>query len=245
MKNFTLLFLLLCLGWQYSYAQSETSALKFGVSGLFDRELQFEYERALKGGTSFQVELLAGIPRKIPFVYTSPFSSVGSGDQYNMDFDTSSMYTFAVIPEFRLYPLRRTALRGFHVGPFLKAKVRLMNARDTYKNYQMYPTATSNTTVFTIGGGIGVGYQLILGKFTIDIGAGIGMDYHMISTKFTSSDPGENYENWQTHIDAALSNVPVFGDDLTTTAEGSSVSAKGNTPFIGVRPVISLGYAFK
>jgi len=245
MKNFTLLLFFFCSAWQYVSAQSETSVLKFGVSGLIDRELQFEYERALKGGSSFQVELLAGIPRRIPQIYTSPFSSVGTSDQYNMDFDTSTMLTFAVIPEYRLYPLRRSALRGFYVGPYLKAKMRMMSARDTYKNYQMYPTATSKTTVFTIGGGLGIGYQLILGRFTLDIGAGLGIDYHMISGKFTSSDAGEDYEGWQPYVDAALSNIPVFGEDLETTVEGSAISMKGNTPFIGIRPVISLGYAFQ
>ncbi|MCH2045770.1 MAG: DUF3575 domain-containing protein [Saprospiraceae bacterium] len=236
--------------------QTKSNVLKYGASGLFDLELQFEYERVIKGNHSFQVELIVGIPRNIPKVYTDPFeqtgeTSTGAPTQqalYAFSFDPQTTYlTFGLIPEYRFFPLRKYAPRGFYLGPYLKFKYTLIDGFYTYRNdNEKDITGIANGGVISVGGGLNAGYQIFFGEtICLDLGVGIGANYHIVNTSYYTGAQNETMETFQGHVVTAISGIPVAGQHLTSlNSTASLVSAKGAFPYVDVRPTISLGFAF-
>lgn len=232
-------------------AQSENNAIKLGISGLAGLEIQLEYERVIKKNLSFQVELIGAIPRRIPSAFTSPFLSMGDGDRYNIqEWVKNKKLAFGLIPELRLYPIKANSMRGFYIAPYAKVRANMYNATGNYKSHHSYADAAFNATVITVGGGLGAGYQFVFGRrgrtggFVLDIGVAVGCDYHLMTLNSVTNYAAENFEVWAGHIETALSGIPIYGKAFTTTVEGTKVVSKGNMPFVGVRPVLSLGYAF-
>lgn len=257
MNKFILFLIISCfLSIGNSKAQNQSNVLKYGASGLFDLELQFEYERVIKANHSFQVELIIGIPRNIPKVYTDPFEQTGETSvgaptaqpMYALSFDPKTTYlAFGVIPEYRFYPLRKYAPRGFYLGPYLKFKYKLIDGFYTYRNdNEKDIIGIASGGVITIGGGLNAGYQIFFGKsICLDLGVGIGANYHIINTSYSTNAENETIETFQEHIVTAISGIPVAGQHLTNVSSTASlVSAKGAFPYVDIRPTISLGFAF-
>lgn len=235
---------------------TQSNVLKYGISGLFDLDLQFEYERIIKNNHSFQLELAIGIPRNIPKVYTDPFEQTGESSigtptiqsLYAFTFsETTTHLAFGILPEYRFYPLRRYAAKGFYLGAYLKFKYKSYAGAYTYRNdneKNIDGMATSNA--IAIGGGFSTGYQIILGKnICLDLGVGIGANHHIINSSYRTSATNETIETFQKHVESAISGIPVAGQHMTTVTTASDlISVKGAFPHIDIRPTISLGVVF-
>ncbi len=162
---------------------------------------EFAYERSLSPLVSLQ---LAG--RFLPIGVTVE-SSEGDGG--------SSYYNYRLTPEARFYVARRGSLTGFFIAPHLKL------GYNTFKGETESDTdlrAEAKFTGTSIGGGLTLGWQWVMGKgFTIDTQFGWGY----------------------THL--RFSDVDVtYADGRTETEQADLDGLKLTLPRVG----FSIGYAF-
>lgn len=230
--------------------QAQQSAVKLGLGGLFVTAPNLRFEQAIGDRMSFQITGSYKFPANLNFSQANN-SDIGLTD--------AKLTGFAIIPEFRFYFGQANAgtIRGFYLAPYIKYHRYGTGTTATFdytdregQFYNLQPDL--NVNLSTIGGGLQLGYQWVIGDhFSIDWHfLGLGGDLHRFKAKadFTNSDVDlkdvasflidEYNANSETPLELTeddLENIPV---------DGKSINFNAPFAFVGFRAGISLGYAF-
>lgn len=135
-----------------SLARAQSNVVKLGVAGAFVKIASAWYERKITPTASAQIGLVVEGSKVIG----------------------STRYAgFSVLPEARFY-LGGAALRGLYVGPYMQyQRLSLEQAGDLPAGQ----TARAEGTLTTVGGGVVLGYQWLLGQRWC-INPSLGMGYN-------------------------------------------------------------------
>jgi len=160
-------------------AQVKSNVIKTNIFGVFAGQFQLGYERVLNEKMS--VQLMPGLVT---------FSSSGSSsDFFGTDTYSATTSGFIIVPEFRFYPTyaKNDVPKGFYAAPFFRLRMVTQDYYDTglYPDYKNVSYVDKTTT---IGGGLVLGYQFLMGDvFSFDIF--ISPQYKEKSTNRTYDDP--------------------------------------------------------
>lgn len=135
-------------------AQAQLNVLKVNPLSLLGLTLNAQYERALTKETSIQAGL-----------FFSGISPTISGNTYNFN-------GIGFTPEYRYYfgNGRKNAPYGFFVAPYLRYSTFSLAVKDEMGEI------TASGDLNSVGGGLGFGYQLIMGKvFCLEVLMGPGL----------------------------------------------------------------------
>ncbi len=211
-----------------SFAQDHVVKLNVPALGLGNVYGTYEYVITDKMSASLGASYMFN--RKIPFLGM-------------LDMDPSNkvqylkMNGYSITPEFRYYLGDKGRAQGLYAAPYFR-----------YSNYDLAGTYVDNNVEYenggfikSIGGGLGVGYQWLLGdRIAIDLNAGLGYMGNDIEYNVTSEDASANYP-------AQLGNlqemVDLLGDpEVEVTASSAKATFKKASfmPRFG----FSVGYAF-
>ncbi|MGB0887636.1 MAG: hypothetical protein ACPGSL_05910 [Vicingaceae bacterium] len=111
--------------------------------------------------------------------------------------------------------------------------------------YNFEVTGTLDGSITQIGGGIGIGWQFILGKvIVIDFNPiGIGIEHNQVEIDLTS-DLDVDYNKWLPYVQEEVRNVEYFGDKVDVTAKGNTIHMSAPILLPTYRGSISIGFAF-
>ena len=249
MKKFSLLFIVLCIASTGIMAQK--SAVKLGLGGLLVTAPNLRFEQAVGDRMSFQI---TG-----SYKFPSSISTAGVGD--NLSLTDPKISGFAIVPEFRFYFGKANAgtIKGFYLAPYLKyhrygtKSVTSFNYTDPTGN--VIPLSPElNLNISTIGAGLQIGYQWIIGDhFSIDWHfLGIGGDVHRLGLKYDFATDDLDLKDVAKFLrDEYNAAAGPDGEIDITDADIDQIPIEGNSirtslPFTlpGFRAGLSIGYAF-
>lgn len=126
------------------------------------RNIAVQYERKISKKTSFAIAAHLLPFGKLP--YPGLVSDIA--DVKNVEFNKANIGAFGIIPEFRFYPGRKGALRGFYLGAFINYAQYKTDLPINYNN----KTGIFNGKISTVTGGLQIGVQSKLSrKIVLDI----------------------------------------------------------------------------
>lgn len=219
-------------------AQEAAHVVKINLASLAFRNISLQYEKPFHDKMSVSLGVRFQMPRNLPDLTGGTADGTGNIE--------SSLYGYAITPEFRFYTGDKGAPKGFYFAPYFRYTSFTVKTVSEYTDDQQVVQEYGLTGKFTgIGGGLMIGAQwLINDKFSIDWWI-LGGHYGTA----TASLRGENKEGtWsqsdQDAIEAELKSQEVpFGSTSYSVTE-KEARLNWNMPFLGLRPGLCIGYAF-
>jgi Protein of unknown function (DUF3575) len=219
---------------------AKDNIIKLNVSSLAVKNIALQYERRISKKTSAALSLHLRPFGNVPFKSTikkiidNPYTNI----------DELKLGNFGITPEFRFYPGKKGALRGFYIGTFLSYNSYKTDVPITYENGTKTGIFSGKLRAYTAGIQLGAQWKLN-NSLTLDwwilgpnYGGGSG-DVVLVSPLSYTEQVTLKYELEQLKNDVPLNVIKSYAVD----GNGATIILKG--PWAGLRGLgFNLGYRF-
>lgn len=248
MRNFVLVvsMLFLFVGIQAQHA------VKLGLGSLFNKDINLKYEYAINEQSSVQLAVMYDTKEKFPggLLIKSIVPDAFQG----------KLGGYAIVPSYRYYfTPHRGMNRGFYAAANLKYRHRGFDIETSTAGIPYKAGIDMNT----FGGGLGLGWQIVLNQFVIDWYIG-GLNYVVHSTKAQievsdlskldqfKMDAGDALEKFKTTYkdkigvssESVLFLIDQAKKSIVETNSTSIKTPKTSFGMLDLRFGLSLGYTF-
>lgn len=224
--------------------QNRKNIVKVNVTALAITNFYVQYERVLTKRSSLALGISTIPNRGIPFSDQLQTSFVDGND--NFSFSDAKFGYFSITPEYRLY-LGKGYGKGFYFSPYFRySKISIDGIRFSYKNdfgIDDFATIKGDLTTKSFGLMLGVSFNLSK-SLVLDwwiLGAGYGSANANLDaiTDFKIS-PSEQERVRQEIEDV---DIPGVDEEITVNENGGNIKIN-NSPWLGLRSGLSLGFRF-
>lgn len=224
----TLTLTIMLISISLSFAQKNN--IKLNLTNLGFGHATLAYERAVAKNHSLGIQL--GYHTNSKTISNSAIEPL-TKETFSIDYGLNG---YSAILEYRYYPGKRYAPRGFYLSPYIK--------------YSFYEAGVStkiadfNTTlkgeVKNFGPGLMIGYQVRIKKrISLDLYfLGFTVSNTNFSVDYSSSDINVDYEAIADDVRKEVKDVPFVGDDTTVTVKPNGVDLTSD--FLGIYPRFGL-----
>jgi len=232
MKYLKLVFIFVLVLLMTDAVFAQKNVVRLGLGGLGYRNINLDFERALKENQAISLNLGILIPRTIPSALVE-----------DVELDFNDLKGISIAPEYRFYTGSKKALNGFYIAPYLKYSSYGISASGSYDG--TYGDVSAKFS--TLGGGMQLGTQwLINDRVSIDWSFfGIGLNRNTLSMRFETNDNEVDFENIEDDMRAGLDDLPNFITKSIKTESGSDYAKIKAPVFLpAFRSNLSIGIAF-
>lgn len=241
MKKLSLLFAVLAIA---ASVQAQNGIVKLGLSNVFVKTINLEYEHLLNEQNSILAEIAIQIPRDVPQSYFDRIEAFGTDNK--VTFNSGTYNNFYVAAEYRFYT-GGNGPKGLYIAPYAKLGNQTFDISGNYQHSTNSAiTAAAEVGLLSLSVGGQVGYQwLIQDRFTINWNiVGIGASFNRVKASFTANDNGV-FDDFASEAQVFIDNIPgVKNIDLVPDNVNKTIKGAGAFPFGAARVSLSVGYMF-
>lgn len=217
---------------------AQENVVKASLTNIATGTVTLGYERTFAEKFSANLYLGLVVPRELPEFF---LDETNDGEEINIG---SRLSGFNITPEFRIYPGRKGAPRGFYLAPYLRHNNYSVDLGSYTEDGETY-TATGKYVTF--GGGLQLGCQwLIADMVSIEwYFMTIGYNTGNIKLNFEGEDGSiEDPEGLEDDLEADFGEIPWYGKKVKVDVTDSEAKVKLPIGMLAYRFGLSIGFAF-